>query len=271
MDLIDGYAAHLAELHRSPRTIEEYVGVLRRLDRDLPNGLVGANGDELQAGIFTERRGAAARLLYRAAVAGFFGWATSPPDDPDEPWLDFDPTTRLPRPPRPRRRPKPLASAQLATVLERAAEPHRTWFMLAAYAGLRCIEIARIRREHISEQEVWVRQGKGGRERFIPTHPALWRVVAELPAGPIAVDKNKMTLSAPQVSHRGNHRLRPLVPGASMHRLRHWFGTEAYRATRDVLAVRDLMGHADVATTQVYVEIVDGQREAAVSALPDLT
>lgn len=272
MDLIAEYAAHLADLNRSPRTIGEYIGALRRLDRDLTHGLAGANEAELRAAIFTERRGAAARLLYRAAVTGFFRWATCPPDDPDEPWLDFNPSTHLPRPPRPRRRPKPLASDQLATVLSRAENPFRTWFMLAGYAGLRCIEISRLRREHVTEQEVWVREGKGGRERYVPTHPALWRAVSGLPAGPVALDHDKVTvLSAQKVSHRGNHQLRPIVPGASMHRLRHWFGTEAYRATRDPFAVRDLMGHADVATTQVYVEIVDGQREAAVAALPDLT
>jgi integrase/recombinase XerC len=272
MDLIAEYAAYLADLHRSPRTIEEYVGCLRRLDRDLPNGLAGANEPELKAGIFTERRGAAARLLYRAAVTGFFTWATCPPDDPDEPWLDFDPSARLPCPPRPRRRPKPLSSDQLAAILGRAGEPYRTWFLLAGYAGLRCVEISRLRREHVTQEEVWVREGKGGRERYVPTHPVLWRTLAELPPGPVALDYDgKTVLDAIKVSHRGNRRLRPLVPGASMHRLRHWFGTEAYRATRDPFAVRDLMGHADVATTQVYVEIVDGQREAAVAALPDLT
>lgn len=272
MDLIAEFAAHLADINRSPRTIQEYVGALRRLDRALPSGLAGANEPELKAAIFTDRRGAAARLLYRAAVSGFFAWATCPPDDPDMPWLDFDPSVRLPRPPRPRRRPKPLTSDQLTVILSRAAEPYRTWFMLAGYAGLRCIEISRLRREHVTQEEVWVRQGKGGRERYIPTHPALWKAVAGLPSGPVALDHDGVTvLGAEKVSHRGNHHLRPLAPGASMHRLRHWFGTESYRATRDPFAVRDLMGHADVATTQVYVEIVGGQREAAVAALPDLT
>lgn len=272
MDLIAEYAAHLVDLDRSPRTISEYTDILRRLNRNLPHGLAGANEPELREHIYTASRGASSRLLIRAAVTGFFQWAVDPPDNPDDPWLDYDPSTRLPRPRRPRRRPKPLASEQLALVLDRAEEPYRTWFLLASYAGLRCIEISRLRREHVTEEQVWVRQGKGDRERYVPTHPALWRAVEQLPAGPVAVDRDGVTvLDARKVSHRGNHRLRPLVAGGSMHRLRHWFGTETYRATRDPFAVRDLMGHADVATTQMYVEIVDGQREAAVAALPDLT
>ncbi len=273
MDLIAEYTAHLTDLNRSPRTITEYEQILRRLDRDLPHGLIGASEPELKVGINTDRRGPHSRRLITNTVHGFFRWATCPPDDPDPPWLDLDPSTRLPMAPRPKPRPKPIGTDQLACVLTQATEPYRTWFMLAAYAGLRCIEISRIRREHITEQEVWVRQGKGDRERYVPTHPALWRVVEQLPSGPVALDpRGKLgVLNERLIAQRGGRRLKPLVPGGSMHRLRHWFGTEAYRATRDPFTVRDLMGHADVSSTQMYVQIVDGQREAAVAALPDLT
>lgn len=272
MDLIDQYRRHLIDLDRSPRTIGDYVDILRRADRQLPAGLAGATTDELRAWVFGGDRGAASRLLYRTVIAGFFAWATAPPDDPDEPWLDYDPASRLPRVRRPRRKPKPINTGQLADVLTRSAAPHRAWFLLGAYAGLRCVEISRCDRAHITEQHVWVPSGKGDRERYIPTHPALWRAVAELPAGPVALDHDGTTrLSPQQVSHRGNYRLRMMQAGASMHRLRHWFGTETYRRTGDLRTVQDLMGHADVSTTQGYVEVVDAQRAAAVAALPDLT
>lgn len=272
MDLITEYTSHLTDLNRSPRTITEYDQILRRLNRNLPHGLAGANSRELKEGINTERRGSGSRRLVTSTVQGFFRWACDPPDEGD-PWLDFDPSVRLPRAPRPKPRPKPVTSEQLAQVLTLAAEPYRTWYMLAAYAGLRCIEISRIHREHITEREVWVRQGKGDRERYVPTHPALWRVVQQLPPGPVAVDpRGKVgVLNERLIAQRGGRRLKPLVPGGSMHRLRHWFGTEAYRQSRDPFAVRDLMGHADVSSTQMYIEIVDGQRESAVAALPDLT
>lgn len=272
MDLIAVYTQHLADLGRSPRTINDYTGIMRRLDRDLPHGLAGATADELRNWIFTPDRGAASRLLYRSVVAGFFAWATNPPDDPDEPWLDYDPASRLPKVRRPRRRPKPVSTEQLTDVLTRAPEPYRAWFLLAAYAGLRCVEISRANREHITETHVWVPSGKGDRERFVPTHPALWRAVAELPPGPVALDHDGVTRLSPQkVAHRGNYRLRQMQAGASMHRLRHWFGTQTYARTKDLRTVQDLMGHADVSTTQGYVEVVDAQRAAAVAALPDLT
>jgi integrase len=180
-DLIAEYRSHLTNLARAPRTITDYTDILRRADRQLPHGLAGATIDELRGWIFTDKRGAASRLLYRTVIAGFFTWACCPPDDPDAPWLDYDPARHLPHVRRPRRKPKPVSTEQLTDVLARAPEPHRAWFLLAAYAGLRCVEISRANREHITEAHVWVPSGKGDRERYVPTHPALWRVVAELP------------------------------------------------------------------------------------------
>lgn len=272
MDLIDQYRAHLIDLDRSQRTITDYEAILRRMDRELPHGLTGANSDELKAWIWSDGRGPATRLMYRTIVGGFFAWAVAPPDNPNDPWLDYDPARALPRPRKPRRKPKPVTSEQLGAILAQAGDPHRLWFLLAAYAGLRCVEISRMDRAHITADQVWVRAGKGDRERYVPTHPVLWRAVAGIGSGPVAVDRDGLTrLNPQQVAHRGNHVLRNMQAGASMHRLRHWFGTTAYARSRDVLAVRDLMGHSAVTTTQLYVDIADDQRRRTVDGLPDLT
>jgi integrase len=260
MEILDAYERHLATLRRSENTIRTYMTLLRAMNRDLPNGLVGACRDELEeylAGLVSN----SAVILNRAVLRGFFGWAC----DPDDQWLDYDPTGRLARPRTPEPDPKPVSSEQLACILGNAAEPYRTLFVLAAYAGLRCIEISRVERRDITEQVMLVRRGKGDKLRRIPTHPILWRAVAGLPPGRIT------ELSPRQVSMNGNRRLHKLAPGTTMHQLRHWFGTEAYNRSLDLLAVKDLMGHATVATTQVYVKVADAQRRAAVAALPDLT
>jgi Phage integrase family len=42
--------------------------------------------------------------------------------------------------------------------------------------------------------------------------------------------------------------------GATVHQLRHWYGTNLYRTSgRDILLVRVLMGHSSVLTTQGYL------------------
>jgi integrase/recombinase XerC len=262
MNRIDRYERHLRSLRRSDNTVRTYMTLLRCMDRELPNGLVGANRDELEE-YLNAMRSSSAVILNRAVLRGFFAWACDP-EEHDE-WLDYNPTARLHRPRSPEPDPKPVASDQLAHILANAAEPYRTLFVLAAYAGLRCIEISRIERQHITDQALLVRRGKGDKLRRIPTHPILWRAVADLPAGRIT------ELTPTQVSMNGNRRLGKLAPGTTMHALRHWFGTQAYNRSLDILAVKELMGHASVATTQVYVRVADGQRRAAVAALPDLT
>lgn len=277
-DLIAEYAAHLAaeaaegiDTALSPRTITDYVGILRRADRDLPNGLASANTPELRAWIFTPTRGPSTRLTYRSAIAGFFDWACSPPDDPDNPWLDYDPTARLPRVRRRRRRQHAPSTATVTDILRRAGQPYRLWFALAAYAGLRCVEISRMDRQHATADQLWVPSGKGDKERWVPTHPALWRMLADLPAGPVAT-RDGVRLTPQQVAHAGNHqlRMRLMVP-VRMHGLRRWCATEAYLQTLDIRAVQEVLGHSSLATTELYVDVGRQQRKRAVAALPDLT
>lgn len=47
------------------------------------------------------------------------------------------------------------------------------------------------------------------------------------------------------------------VPGRGIHSLRHNFGVEMYRATHDIVKVKQLLGHENVTTTQVYATAVD--------------
>lgn len=272
LDLIAEYEQHLRGLNRSPRTIEDYLGLLRRLDRDLPCGLLGAHTEELRDYINDARRSApATRSLNTAIVVGFCAWVT----DADRPVrLDYNAAVGLPRVKVPRRRRRVIRNEWLADILHGAADPYRTWFLIAAYGGLRCCEIAGLDRGHIGERQIWIREGKGDKERIVPTHPKVWQAIAELPPGPIAVDRDGRTrLTAAQIAHRGNHHLRgPLgYPGISMHALRRWFGTNAYRATRDPRAVQELLGHSSLSTTQVYIDVAEEEKAAAVAGLPDVS
>jgi integrase/recombinase XerC len=262
---IDRYLAHLRTIGRSASTIGDYGDVLRRIDREVPAGLASAHSDELSDWIFVDGRRPATRAVYRAACVGFFAWAT----DPASPVLDFDPTRWLPKVKVPARAARPIPTAVLADILARANPPFRTWYLLASGGGLRCCEIAALDREHVTDTEIWV-QGKGGRERLVPTHPAVWAGIRGLPAGPVArTARGRATRQA--VAHRGNRHLQYTLgyQGVSMHRLRHWYGTHVYAAAGgDVLVAKELLGHAFVSTTQVYVEVAAVKKQAAAAALP---
>lgn len=273
MDLIAEYERHLRRLDRSPNTISFYTRVLRQADRDLPMGLCSATTEELEDWLFTPSpnrrggpcRGKTTRSHYARILKGFGKWAT----DPKRPRLDFDATADLPDIKPAKARSKPTREDALVQLLARGGE-RRLWFLLAAYAGLRCIEISRLDRSDVTEERIWL-HGKGDKERFVPTHPLIWEAVKDLPVGPIALDHDGVTrLTEDQVSHRGNHRIRRIVGPrvTSMHKLRHRFGTQTYDATQDLVAVQELLGHTTIDMTRRYVEMNRDRMVAAVASLP---
>lgn len=264
--LLDDYERHLRDLDRAEATLDAYLPTLRRMDKDLPAGLLCATTEELQAWIYGDgQRSKATRSLYRAAACSFFGWAV----DPNDPRLDFNSAELLPTVSVPARPARAIADDLLRDILARAARPHRDWFLIAAYAGLRCIEIAGLDREHITEEEVFV-HGKGDKYRVVPTHPLIWAAAQELPAGPVATEVDGRRLTRRQVSQRGNRYLIcTLQHKATMHDLRRWFGTRTYEASGgDIRAVQELLGHAQVNTTQRYIATSAQRKAGAVAGLP---
>jgi integrase/recombinase XerC len=258
-DLIPRYAAYLRSLSSSPRTIGDWTRTLTAMDRDLPYGLEQANADELIAWLWRDGLSMASRDAYYSAMAGFYRWAVK------FEIFDFNPAADIARPKPPHRLPNPVTDAELIAVLERAADPYRTWVLLAAYGGLRCIEISRLRREHITEQTITL-HGKGGKKRIVPTHPAVWAVVGGLPAGPITEhDERYISIRSALYFQRTLK-----MPDIHMHRFRHWFGTNVQRRNKDLRVTQQLMGHSNPSTTAGYALVFDEDATAAVNALPDL-
>lgn len=261
-DWIADYERHLRNLGRAAATIETYGLILRALDRDLPAGLTSACRDELLDEIYADDRSSATRALYRAVVVGFFAWCC----DEDDPRLDYDPARRLPPVKVLPGRARPVTPRELATILTTSDWPYRGWFLLASHTGARCVEIAGLDRDDITERTTLL-HGKGGRDREVPTHKLIWQYAQQMPAGPIA-RRSRVRLDRKQVSLIGNAQLdRAGFPAVTMHRLRHTFLTRAYDVCKDIRVVQQLAGHANVNTTQVYVQVDEGAMRRAVEGL----
>lgn len=266
-DLIADYEQHLRRQRRAGVTIDDYLKVLRRMDRELPAGLACATTDELEAWIFAGKsRGGGQRsdntlLHYVVIVQGFTAWAT----DPKDPRLDYDAAADLPTIKAEAEHPTRAATPEeVAAAFAGTDEIGRDLFTLAAFGGFRCVEIHRGRREHIARDETRI-YGKGGKLRRVPTHPALWERFKDRPEGPLAYGKGA-PLTREQVISWGSHRLCKF--GLSMHSLRKFFGTEVYEASdRDILVAQDLLGHKYVTTTQIYIAVNQDRRTSAVMAL----
>lgn len=137
------------------------------------------------------------------------------------------------------------------------------------YQGLRIGEAARLRLGDVDFREGSLRVlGKGDKERIVPLHPrsaeALRRYLERWrgprrprePRDPLwwTLRGTPLTRGAAQKAVK-RHLVRAGLWRASAHKLRHTFGTRLADAGVDLLLIRDLMGHASVATTQVYTHV----------------
>lgn len=268
MDLIAAYLEHLRRAGRTDDTLRGRREILNRLNVALPYGVGHTSTSELAAWLYKDELSRNAKYTYYQCLRSFYRWAT----DPREQQISFDPTDDLEPVTQVKGVPRPVTDEQLHKILTEAVEPFRTWATIAAYQGLRCIEISRLDREHVTEQQLIVVKGKGGRARAHDTDPYVWRVVKDLPAGPVARMPSGERATAFQVSMLAAvyFRRKLDMPGVSMHRLRHWLGVTIQREYKDIRVTQKALGHRSLSSTEIYTDASDDQLRAARATLPRL-
>lgn len=191
-----------------------------------------------------------------------------------------DPGRALPRPGATRRLPKVLAVADVdklfaaiaARIARVPADPRD--LRLAALvellygSGLRATELVSLPRNAIAPDRPYlILKGKGGRERLVPISDraraavALWRGQVP-PDTPFLFPSGRNHLTRVRLYQL----LRALAGEAgippdrvSPHVLRHAFATHLLEGGADLRALQAMLGHADIATTEIYTH-VDSRR-----------
>ncbi|MBL8530119.1 MAG: tyrosine-type recombinase/integrase, partial [Hyphomonadaceae bacterium] len=202
-----------------------------------------------------------------------------------------DPTARLDAPKRARTLPKTLTTQEIEHLIDAAATPRDKAIIELLYgAGLRVSELTALplRAAPKDGQSHMVIEGKGGRERMVALgRPALAALAAHLAARADALPKSEAQ------RERAAHWLFPSASAAdgkltrrrvgqiledaaaragidpsrvSPHVLRHAFATHLVEGGADLRTVQTLLGHADIATTQIYTHVADGRLKALVEA-----
>lgn len=247
-------------------TIPDAIELLRRVNNDLHNvdselSLGTATEQEINAWVARPGWSAQTRASYRTIIRRFFTYAV------DAGYLSFDPSIHLRRPKIPKRLPRPATDEEARRAVTELPEPYRLHCLLAAHQGMRCCEIGRAERDHFDER--WVRiVGKGDKVREVPTHPAVWRAVRDMPPGrltrPREDERDWVSKATSKALERAGIRCRP-------HQLRHWYATTLTAAGVNIQVVAELLGHESVATTQIYSLVPKQLLRAAVDVLPDMT
>lgn len=263
-DLLGEHLRHLKRRNLRPSTIEQRRRALGRLSRamDLETATTEAIEDWLDARDLT----AGGRATEISHLRGFYRWAVA------EGRLEHDPTIKLVRPKEPRRLPRPIPEGDLAMAVELAPPAIRAMLMLAAFAGLRAIEIAGLCGEHVHLDRgvLLVGEGKGGGMSSVPIAPSLVPVLRDLPeSGPCFRLSDGRQMRPHNVSHLCNRYLHGLGIEHTLHSLRHRFGTQAYIATdRDLRATQELLRHRTPVSTAIYTWVDPGRLGEAVKRLP---
>ena len=255
------------------RDLADSQGFLRRRGKDLGDATtqdieayftdLGARG---LAPATASRRRAALRQFYRFVVG--------------EGWRPDDPSRRVEAPRRGRPLPKVLTAEEVVSLIEAAGRKDgAAGLRLAAmvellYAsGLRISELVALRLSQVAADPAYLFvKGKGGKERMAPLGEAARSAVKAylavrpkfLPAG---VKESPWLFPGRAAGGRLTaRRFAQLLDEAALaagldpakvspHVLRHAFATHLLEGGADLRTVQTLLGHADIATTQIYTHL----------------
>ncbi|MGK9270324.1 tyrosine-type recombinase/integrase [Williamsia muralis] len=152
----------------------------------------------------------------------------------------------------------------------------RLKILLAAFAGLRVHEIAKVKGEDVDRvTQTLTVKGKGGHTYTVPLHPVIMEASKHYPdrgywfprcTRGIGIDKSRPMGGKAVSDVIGRTMRRAGIPGTP-HGLRHFFATELVKADVDLRTVQELLRHSSLQTTQIYVAVPDQRRRAAVGRL----
>jgi integrase/recombinase XerC len=301
-DALERFLAHLSGRNASVRTIVEYRRNAGEFLSFLDGRAVSWRAPERTVvrtylATLSDRGLAASSIGGRlSAIRSFYRYATR------EGWLASDPLAGVRTPRRPRRLPRVLDTDQAARLVELPSRAERSrrrrpgrlvdealsrrdsaLLELLYATGIRISEAAGIGLSGLDVRGKRLRVlGKGNKEREVVFgRPAAGALSLYLSEGrPVlasqratALDALFLNASGGALSARGARLVvdrwaeaAGLPTGTSPHTLRHSFATHLLEGGADLRSVQELLGHANLATTQIYTHLSDAALRSAYQA-----
>jgi integrase/recombinase XerD len=282
--------AQAAELGAARNTLLAYGRDLKDFEGWLAHrklGFAGLSQDDVEAYlIFCDAQGLARATRARrlSAIKQLFRFAF------EEGWRSDNPALQISGPGRDKKLPKTLSEDQVDRLLEAASQTGRTpadvarntCLMQLLYAtGMRVSELVGLPVSAArGDPRMLLILGKGGKERMVPlSPPARAALTAWLAARDATEAENKATgkpLSKHLFPSRGasghltRHMFYLLIKELAVtagispaqvtpHTLRHAFATHLLANGADLRSIQTLLGHADVATTEIYTHVLEAR------------
>ena len=268
--LVDRFLDMLAaEAGASPNTLAAYRSDLAKAEQDLGGDLGSADRDALArlgakwsalAASTVARRASALRRFYRFLV--------------DDGLRSDDPSAGLPKPKLQRPLPKVLSESDVEAIFESAGDKAASGEPLAQRnlallellygSGLRASEVISLPRAAVREgQPFLILRGKGSKERLVPISSRAEAAVRDwlqnvpasspwlFPTGKTYITRVRLFQLVREMAADAG-----IPPDRiSPHVLRHAFATHLLSGGADLRVLQALLGHADIATTQIYTHV----------------
>ncbi len=278
-ELIEDYLAYLRVEKGSARaTLSAYQHDLERFSLFLQSrgvvSVVNVSRDDIaafEASLLTEGLAPASIRRFLSVVKGLCRFAAR------EGLLEYNPADSLPVPKIPSRLPHVLSLDEVSLVLDQTFEDSprglRSQAILEVLygCGLRVSELTGLNCENVILDEGYLRvRGKGGKDRIAPiAGTAADTLIRYLEQGrPMLCRQQAVPVSAVFLNARGGRLTRQSVcniverAGAAVgicglhpHTLRHSFATHLLERGADLRVIQELLGHADITTTQIYTHL----------------
>lgn len=233
-------------------TITTRRRIIWSLGKAIDGGFGDVSGEDIETWLDSLRLSSRSRYTYLSAVASFYEFLRR------RGVVENDPTLDIVRPRLARLVPRPAPSADIEYAIEGARPMMRAWLCLAAYQGLRCFEIANLRREDIQEHRdpplLVVADGKGGRQDVLALNEQVELALRlhGLRAGYLFTTNDGRRFKPATVSRYISRYLRSVGVEATAHQLRHAFITAVWQQTKDLRVTQEIARHSDPRTTSGY-------------------
>lgn len=289
--LFAAYQSHLSsEKHYSQLTVNAYLRDLKAFtdwlsqsesqstDQAIVSTLLQVKIHQVRAWLSKlHHAGLAVRTMQRklSSLRRFYNWLLR------EGWVEANPVTGLAPLPQAKRLPETLSAEDIDYLLLMQPEnPHefRDCAMLELFysSGLRLAELVGLNVTDLDLQQHLIRvTGKGNKQRDLPVGRQAVRalkawlevrgVLCDGGEEALFVSQRRKRISARNVQLRLQHWQQAQGLGQKLHphKLRHSFASHMLESSGDLRAVQELLGHADISTTQIYTHL-DFQHLASV-------
>jgi site-specific recombinase XerD len=189
----------------------------------------------------------------------------------------------IPRPKKPLLLPKLLNETELRKLFNALTnKKHKAMLFTAYSAGLRVSEVANLKIADIDSQrmQIFIERAKGKKDRYVNLSPILLDILRNyhkeyVPKPKVYLFESEQTFSAypartiQQIFSNAKNKA-GIKKDVGIHSLRHSFATHLLDKGTDIKFIKDLLGHFNIKTTEIYLHVSKEKLVNIISPFDDL-